>query len=120
MSNHRYRNADPSAFAAGVASDHAAALLPAALALDLVGGGAVLGHAPCHAHAPAVAAEELPVGQPRGFGDGLHPAGDLGLRQPEYFLIAAGARRYGDVPWPYYSQTWTGKLSPWVRGCRTG
>ena len=33
-------------FAAGVAADHAATLLPAALAFDLVGGRAVLGHAP--------------------------------------------------------------------------
>ena len=48
-------------FAAGVAADHAAALLPAALAFDLVGGRAVLGHAAGHAHPPAVAAEELPV-----------------------------------------------------------
>ena len=31
-------------FAAGVAADHAAALLPAALAFDLMGGRAVLGH----------------------------------------------------------------------------
>ena len=37
-------------FAAGVATDHAAALLPAALAFDLVGGRAVLGHPPGHAH----------------------------------------------------------------------
>ena len=51
----------PGGFAAGVAADHAAALLPAALALDLVGGRAVLGHAAGHADAPAVAAEELPV-----------------------------------------------------------
>ena len=50
-----------SCFTAGVAADHAAALLPASLALDLVGGGAVLGHAPCHAHPPAVAAEEFPI-----------------------------------------------------------
>ena len=35
-------------FAAGVAADHAAALLPAALAFDLMGGLAVLGHAPGH------------------------------------------------------------------------
>ena len=47
--------------AAGVAADHATALLPAALALDLVGGSAVLGHAPGHADAAAVAAEELPI-----------------------------------------------------------
>ena len=44
-------------FAAGVAAHHAAALFPAALALDLVGGRAVLGHATGHAHPPAVAAE---------------------------------------------------------------
>ena len=48
-------------FAAGVAADHAAALLPAALPFDLVSGRAVLGHAPRHADAPAVAAEELPI-----------------------------------------------------------
>ena len=36
-------------FAAGVAAHHAAALLPAALAFDLVGGRAVLGHPPGHA-----------------------------------------------------------------------
>ena len=53
------------ALAAGVAAHHAAALLPAALAFDLMGGRAVLGHAPGHAHPPAVAAEEPPVGQPR-------------------------------------------------------
>ena len=69
----------PGGFAAGVASDHAAALLPAALALDLVGGRAVLGHAPGHAHPPAVAAEEFPVSQAGGFGDHLHPPGDLRL-----------------------------------------
>ena len=51
----------PGGLAASVAADHAAALLPAALAFDLVGGGAVLSHAPCHAHPPAVAAEELPI-----------------------------------------------------------
>ena len=66
-------------FAAGVAADHAAALLPAALAFDLVGGRAVLGHAPGHAHPPAVAAEKLPVGKTGGFGDHLHPPGDLRL-----------------------------------------
>ena len=33
-------------FAAGVAADHAAALLPAALAFDLMGGRSVLGHNP--------------------------------------------------------------------------
>ena len=37
-------------FAAGVAAHHAAALLPAALAFDLMGGRAVLGHPPGHAH----------------------------------------------------------------------
>ena len=36
---------DTSCFTAGVATDHAAALLPGALALDLVGGRAVLGYA---------------------------------------------------------------------------
>ena len=76
-------------FAAGVAADHAAALFPAALAFDLVGGRAILGHAPGHAHPPAVAAEELPIGKTRGFGNGLHPAGDLGFRQPEHLLMAA-------------------------------
>ena len=58
----------PCGFAAGVAADHAAALLPAALALDLVGGRAVLGHAPCHAHPPTVATEELPVSLSKGGG----------------------------------------------------
>ena len=48
-------------FPAGVAADRAAALLPAALAFDLVGGRAVLGHPPGHAHPPAVPAEELPI-----------------------------------------------------------
>ena len=75
--------------AAGVAADHAAALFPAALAFDLVGGRAVLGHA----DAPAVAAEELPISQPRGFGDRFHPPGDLGLRQPEHILVTATIRR---------------------------
>ena len=75
----------PSGFAAGVAADHAAALFPAALAFYLVGGRAILGHA----HPPAVAAEELPIGKIRGFGNGLHPAGDLGFRQPEHLLMAA-------------------------------
>ena len=41
-------------FAAGVAADHAAALFPTTLALDLVGGHAVLGHALGHADASAV------------------------------------------------------------------
>ena len=53
----------PGGFAAGVAADHAATLLPATLAFDLVGGRAVLGHAPRHAHPTAVPAEEIPVGQ---------------------------------------------------------
>ena len=53
----------PCGLAAGVAADHAAALLPAALAFDLVGGRAVLGHAVGHAHPSAVPAEEIPVGQ---------------------------------------------------------
>ena len=79
----------PGGLAAGVASDHAAALLPAALALDLVGGRAVLGHA----DAAAVAVEELPVGRPRDLGNDLHPPGDLGLRQPEHLLVAGQARR---------------------------
>jgi len=83
----------PGGLAAGVAADHAAALLPAALAFDLVGGGAVLGHAPGHAHPPAVAAEELPIVQPRGPGDGLDPPGDLRLRQPEHLHLTTSARR---------------------------
>ena len=53
-------------FAAGVAAYHAAALFPATLALDLVGGRPVLGHAPRHAHPAAVAAEELPVRETGG------------------------------------------------------
>ena len=56
----------PGGLAAGVAADHATALFPATLAFDFVGGGAVLGHAPGHAHSPAVAAEELPMLQSRG------------------------------------------------------
>ena len=72
--------------AAGVAADHAAALFPAALAFDLVGGGAVLGLA----DAAAMAAEELSILQHRGPGEGLDPPGDLGLRQPEDFHIPAG------------------------------
>ena len=47
--------------AAGIAANHATTLFPAALAFDLVGGRAVLGHAPRHADAPAVAAEVLPI-----------------------------------------------------------
>ena len=47
----------PGGLAAGVAADHAAALLPANLPFDLVGGRVVLGHAPGHAHAPAVPTE---------------------------------------------------------------
>ena len=35
----------PGGFAAGIAAHHAAALFPASLAFDLVGGRAVLGHA---------------------------------------------------------------------------
>ena len=42
-----------------------------------------------HADAPAVAVEDLPICNPHGFGDGLHPPGDLGLRQPEDFLVTA-------------------------------
>ena len=67
----------PGGFSASVAADHATALLPAALAFDLVGGRAVLGHAAGHAHPLAVATEELPIGQTGGFGDHLHPPGDL-------------------------------------------
>ena len=44
----------PGGLAAGVAADHAATLLPAALAIDLVDVRAVLGHA----HPAAVAAAE--------------------------------------------------------------
>ena len=76
----------PGGFAAGVAADHAAALFPTALAFDLVGGRAVLGHAAGHAHPTAVAAEVFPVGQARGFGNRLHPPGDLRFRQPEHPL----------------------------------
>ena len=54
-----------------------------------MGGRALLGHAPGHAHPPAVAAEELPIGKTRGFGNGLHPPGDLRFRQPEHLLMAA-------------------------------
>ena len=76
-----------------VAADHAAALFPAALAFDLVGGRAVLGPAAGHADALAVAAEEPPVDQARGFGDRLHPPGDLRFRQPEDFFVAGHPRR---------------------------
>ena len=55
------RQRGPGGFSAGVVVDHAAALLPTALAFDLVGGRAVLGHAAGPAHPPAVAAEELPI-----------------------------------------------------------
>ena len=83
--------------AAGVAADHAAALFPAALAFDLVGGRVVLGHA----DAPAVPAEELPVGQTGGFGDDLHPPGDLRLRQPEHLHLTTHARRPDGVQGPH-------------------
>ena len=63
-----------------------------ALAFDLVGGRAVLGHAASHAHPPAVAAEELPVRQTGGLGDYLHPPGDLRFRQPEDLITAGRAR----------------------------
>ena len=46
-------------FAASVAADHTTALFPAALAFDLVGGSAVLGHATGHARPPAAV---LPAG----------------------------------------------------------
>ena len=84
-------------FAAGV--DHAAALLPAALAFNLVGGSAVLGHAP--GHPPAVAAEKLPVGKASGLGNRLHPPGNLRLRQPEHFLIAGRGCRPDGVQRPH-------------------
>ena len=71
----------PGGLTAGVAADHAATPLPAALALDLVGGRAVLGHAPRHAHPPAVAAEELPIRQAGGTSYGLHPPGEVVSRQ---------------------------------------
>ena len=61
-------------FAAGVAADHAIALFPAALAFERVGGRAVLGHAPGHAHPPAVAAEKLPIGQTGALGVELEPS----------------------------------------------
>ena len=38
-------------------------------------------------------AEELPADQSGGFGDRLHPPGDLGLRHPEHSLINVNARR---------------------------
>ena len=47
----------------------------------------------CRAHPPAVPAEISPVGPAGGFGDDLHPPGDLGLRQPEHLLPAANLRR---------------------------
>ena len=68
------------------------ALLPAALAFDFVGGRAVLGHTTGHAHPSAVAAEGLPVRQPRGPRNHLHPPGDLRLRQPEHLLLATSAQ----------------------------
>ena len=58
--SYKYRSSRPGALATGVAADHAAALLPAALPFDLVGGRVVLGHAPGHAHAPAVPTEYDP------------------------------------------------------------
>ena len=45
------------------------------------------------AHPTAVAAEELPILQPRALGDGLHPPGDLRLGQPEHFFPATNPRR---------------------------
>ena len=57
------------------------------------GWGAVVGHAAGHADSPAVAAEELPILQPRGLGDGLDSPGDLGLGQPEHPHITASADR---------------------------
>ena len=92
-------------FPAGVATHHAAALLPAALALDLVGGGAILGHAPGHALPAAVTTEELPIGQSGGTSYGLHTPGDLRFRQPKYFLINVNTRRPDGVQGP-----------PWQRG----
>ena len=56
-------------------------------------GAPFCGHATGHAHPPAVAAETLPVGKTSGLGDYLHPPGDLRLRQPEYLLLVANARR---------------------------
>ena len=78
----------PDGLTPGVVADHAAVLFPATLALDLVGGRAVLGHAAGHVHSPAVATEELPVDQSSGPGNHLDPPGDLRFRQPEYPLIA--------------------------------
>ena len=54
--NHRLKvpQGRTGALAAGVAADNAAALFPAALVFDLMGGRAVMSHAPCHARPPAV------------------------------------------------------------------
>ena len=43
--------------------------------------------------APAVSAEELPIRQPRCFGDGLYPPYDLRVRQPEHPLTAPNPSR---------------------------
>ena len=56
---------------------------------------------PGHAHPPAVAAEELPIGKTRGFGNGLHPPGDLRFRQPEHLLMAANTHRPDGVQGPH-------------------
>ena len=58
-----------------------------------MGGGPVLGHAAGHAHPPAVAAEELPINQTSGFGDRLHPPGDLRFRQPEDLHVTSSTHR---------------------------
>ena len=62
-----------------------------------MGGRAVLGHAPCHADPPTVAAEELPVGQPRGFGGRLDPPVGLRFRQPEHVHLTTNVHRPDSV-----------------------
>ena len=61
----------------------------------------VLGHAAGHADAPAVAAEELPVGETGGTSYGLHPPGDLGFRQPEHLHRATNPLRPHGVQGPH-------------------
>ena len=58
--------------------------------MSSITGGLAAGVAADHTDAVAVAAEGLPIFQPC---DGLHPPGDLALRQPEHLHLTTNFRR---------------------------
>ena len=79
--------------AAGVVADHPVSLHPGALAFNLKSGGALTGQAPDHTRPDIVAAEVLPIRQPRGSRDWCHLPGGLRLQQPEDLHNTTSPRR---------------------------